>query len=128
MLPIRYTNADLDWTDDNSRVVREHNDESERDIELKETTVADWESYDTVYIGYPIWWGIATWPVNNFVKVNNFTHKTVIPFCISASSGLGESGKLLAEMAGTGNWQEGIRFRSIVGESDVKAWLDSLEK
>lgn len=54
-----YTSADLDWTDDNSRVSREHNDESLRDVELVSTTVDNWDSYDAVYIGYPIWWGIA---------------------------------------------------------------------
>ena len=54
-----YTDDDLDWTDDDSRVSREHDDESLRDVELVSTTVDNWDSYDTVYIGYPIWWGIA---------------------------------------------------------------------
>lgn len=63
-----YTDDDLDWTDDDSRVSREHDDESLRDVELVSTTVDNWDSYDTVYIGYPIWWGIAAWPVDNFVK------------------------------------------------------------
>lgn len=122
-----YTDADLNWTDDNSRVVREHDNENERDVELKETAVSDWGSYDTVFIGYPIWWGIAAWPVNGFVKANDFTGKTVIPFCTSASSALGESGKLLAEAAGTGNWLEGMRFRSGASESEVVEWLENLE-
>ena len=60
------------------------------------------------------------------MEANDFTGKTVIPFCTSASSGLGESGELLAEMAGTGDWQEGIRFRSGVSEADVQEWLDGL--
>ncbi len=51
----------------------------------------------------------------------------MIPFATSSSSGLGESGELLAEMAGTGDWQEGQRFRSGVSESDVTAWVESLE-
>ena len=123
-----YSDADLNWTDDNSRVVREHDDESLRDIELVADTVENWDSYDTVFIGYPIWWGIAAWPVNGFIEANDFTGKTVIPFCTSSSSGLGESGKLLAEMAGTGDWQEGQRFRSGASESDVVAWVESLEK
>ena len=76
-----YTDEDLDWTDDNSRVSREYNDESLRDVELENTTVPNWESYDTVLIGYPIWWGIAAWPVSSFVEANDFTGKTVIPFC-----------------------------------------------
>lgn len=53
--------------------------------------------------------------------------KTVIPFCTSASSGLGESGTLLAEMAGTGDWLEGQRFSSAVSEADVQSWLDGLD-
>ena len=123
-----YSDADLNWTDDNSRVVREHDDESLRDIELVADTVENWDSYDTVFIGYPIWWGIAAWPVDGFIEANDFTGKTVIPFCTSSSSGLGESGELLAEMAGTGDWQEGQRFRSGASESDVAAWVESLEK
>lgn len=121
-----YTSDDLDWTDDNSRVSQEYYDESLRDVELVADTVKKWDSYDTVFIGYPIWWGIAAWPTDGFVEANDFTGKTVIPFCTSASSGIGESGELLAELAGTGDWQEGMRFRSSVSESDVQEWLDSL--
>ena len=123
-----YSDADLNWTDDNSRVVREHNNPDERDIALVKSTVENWDEYDTIFIGYPIWWGIAAWPVNGFIEANDFTGKTVIPFCTSSSSGLGESGELLAEMAGTGDWHEGRRFRSGAGESDVSAWVESLEK
>ena len=121
-----YSDADLNWTDDNSRVVREHDDESLRDIELVADTVENWDSYDTVFIGYPIWWGIAAWPVSSFVQANDFTGKTVIPFCTSSSSGLGESGELLAGLAGTGDWLEGERFRSSAGQEDVSEWVDSL--
>lgn len=123
----KYSDADLNWTNSSSRVNAEHEDESKRDIKLKNTTVPNWENYDTVFIGYPIWWGIAAWPVNNFVKDNDFSGKTVIPFCTSASSGLGESGKLLRDMAGTGNWQDGMRFRSGASESDVTEWVKTLE-
>ncbi|EFE12862.1 flavodoxin [Clostridium sp. M62/1] len=121
-----YTDDDLNWTDDNSRVTLEHEDESLRDVELVADTVDNWDSYDTVFIGYPIWWGIAAWPVDTFVEANDFTGKTVIPFCTSSSSGIGDSGNLLAEMAGTGDWQEGMRFSSRVAEEDVQEWLDSL--
>ena len=68
-----YTSDDLNWNNSSSRVSREHDDESLRDIALTEITPADWDSYDTVLIGYPIWWGIAAWPVDNFVKGNDFT-------------------------------------------------------
>lgn len=121
-----YTSDDLDWTDDNSRVSQEYYDESLRDVELVADTVENWDSYDTVFIGYPIWWGIAAWPTDGFVEANDFTGKTVIPFCTSSSSGLGESGELLAELAGTGDWQEGMRFRSSASETDVQEWIDSL--
>lgn len=121
-----YSNEDLNWTNSDSRVSREHEDESLRDVPLTETTVENWEEYDTVFIGYPIWWGIAAWPVDTFVKANDFTGKTVIPFCTSSSSGIGESGELLAEMAGTGSWLDGERFSSSVSQSDVQEWISSL--
>lgn len=121
-----YSNEDLNWTNSDSRVSREHEDESLRDVPLTETTVENWEEYDTVFIGYPIWWGIAAWPVDNFIKANDFTGKTVIPFCTSASSGIGQSGELLEEMAETGNWQEGIRFRENPSEDDVVSWVEGL--
>lgn len=121
-----YTDDDLDWTDDDSRVSRKHDDESLRDVELVSTTVDNWDSYDTVYIGYPIWWGIAAWPVDNFVKENDFTGKTVIPFCTAATSGIGDSGNLLEEMTGTGDWKEGERFHGGASESDISSWIDSL--
>ena len=115
-----YTSADLSWTTSGSRVNREHDDESLRDIPLVTTTPENFDEYDTVFIGYPIWWGIAAWPVNNFVKNNDFTGKTVIPFATSASSGMEQSGTLLAEMAGTGNWQQGHRFSSGASKSAVE--------
>ena len=121
-----YSSDDLNWTVNGSHVNREHDDESLRDIALVADSVDHWGEYDTVFIGYPIWWAIATWPVNNFVKNNDFTGKTVITFCTSASSGLGQSGELLAEMAGTGDWQTGERFRSNASRDDVADWVSSL--
>ena len=121
-----YTTADLNWSDDNSRVTYEHDHDEARNIELESTSVENWESYETVFVGYPIWWHIAAWPVNDFVKANDFSGKTVVPFCTSASSDLGESGELLAEMAGTGNWLDGKRFSSGASEEDVHSWIESL--
>lgn len=121
-----YTDDDLDWTADGSRVNREHEDESLRNIELTADTVDNWDEYDTVFIGYPIWWGIAAWPVDTFVEANDFTGKTVIPFCTSSSSGIGESGELLEQLAGTGDWLEGERFSSSVSQSDVQEWIAEL--
>lgn len=122
-----YANDDLDWTNSNSRVSREHDDESLRDVKLKNTKVSNWDDYDTVLIGYPIWWGIAAWPVDTFVKANNFDGKNVIPFCTSSSSGLGQSGKLLQKEANSGNWEDGQRFTSNPSNSEIQKWTDSLK-
>ncbi len=122
-----YTDADLDWTDSSSRVSYEHDHpEAQNEVALTETTPENWDQYDTVYIGYPIWWGNAAWPVNQFVTGNDFTGKAVIPFCTSSSSGFGQSGTLLAEMAGTGEWLEGARFSYGTEEADIQAWVNGL--
>lgn len=127
IVPIEiYSDADLNWRDRDSRVSREYADESLRAIELVSVTAPNWDEYDTIFIGYPIWWGIAAWPLDGFVEANDFTGKTVIPFCTSTSSGFGESGELLAELAGNGNWQEGIRFRSDVSSEDVVSWTNEV--
>lgn len=121
-----YTSDDLNWRNNDSRISREHDDESLRDVELVSTEVENWDSYDTVLIGYPIWWGIAAWPTDGFVKANDFTGKTVIPFCTAASSGIGQSGKLLADLAGSGDWQEGQRFASGASDKEIAAWVAGL--
>lgn len=121
-----YTSEDLNWTNSNSRVVREHEDETLRDIPLEKVTPDNFTEYDVVFIGYPIWWGIAAWPVNSFVKNNDFSGKTVIPFATSASSGMGQSGTLLKDMAGTGNWLAGNRFSSGASKSTVETWVNGL--
>lgn len=119
----QYSSEDLDWTDSESRVSREYENEDLRDVELEASTVENWGSYDTVFIGYPIWWGIAAWPVDSFVEANDFTGKKVIPFATSSSSGIGDSGSLLEELAGTGDWQDGERFRSGASAEDVQEWV-----
>lgn len=121
-----YTSDDLNWTNNDSRVSREHNDEGLRAVALESTDVDGWDDYDTVFIGYPIWWGIAAWPMSSFVAVNDFTGKTVIPFCTSVSSGIGQSGELLAELAGTGSWLDGYRFSSSTTANDIAALAESL--
>lgn len=121
-----YTDDDLNWNDESSRVSREYEDESLRDVPLVNTTVDGWDDYDTVFIGYPIWWGIAAWPVDGFVEANDFSDKTVIPFATSASSGMRQSGELLADLAGTGDWQDGMRFSSGAGDDEVQEWVETL--
>ena len=122
-----YTTEDLDYNDPESRVCKEHEDPDLQDVKLEEVTPESFPNADVVFLGYPIWWGEAAWPVNEFVKENDFTGKTVIPFCTSASSGLGDSGENLAEMAGTGEWQEGKRFSSGAAEEEIRNWVESLD-
>ena len=122
-----YSDADLDWTDRSSRVNKEHDDASLQDIGLVSTEVPDWSNYDVVLFGYPIWWREASWVVNNFIKDNDFTGKTVIPFCTSTSSDLGESGTNLEKMAGTGIWLEGRRFNENPDEDSVREWVRGLD-
>ncbi len=121
-----YTDADLNYSNSNSRVSKEHNDESLRDIPLQITTPSNFNDYSIVYIGFPIWWGIPAWPVNNFVKDNDFTGKKVIPFATSASSGMGNSDSILKAMNNTGTWINGQRFSSNVSEDTVNSWIDGL--
>lgn len=118
-----YTSDDLNYNDADSRVSREHDDERLRDVKLKTTEVPDWDRYTTVYIGYPIWWGVAAWPMNTFVRANDFSGKTVIPFCTSASSLLGSSASELAKLANGGDWKDGQRFSSSESAQNVEAWV-----
>lgn len=121
-----YTDEDLNWTDENSRVSVEHDNPDQRDVELERITPDGWDGYDTVFLGYPIWWGGAAWPIDGFAEGNDFSNKTVIPFCTSSSSPIGESGELLAQAAGTGDWQEGRRFGQSAGADEAAEWAASL--
>lgn len=121
-----YSEADLNYRDKSSRVSKEHEDEALRNIKLAKTTTDHWAGYDTVFIGYPIWWGIAAWPVDPFVKANDFTGKKVIPFATSASSGLGRSGELLKNMAKGGDWDPGRRFYSGANDKEIRDWVKGL--
>lgn len=122
-----YTDEDLDWTDDNSRVNKEHEDASLQDIKFDSYDVSDWDSYDTVFVGYPIWWQDASWVMKSYVSHLDFTGKTVIPFCTSSSSPIGDSGSNLAAIAGSGNWLEGQRFSGSASEDEVQSWVESLD-
>lgn len=121
-----YTQEDLDWTDENSRVTQEHDNEDLRDVTLAQNTPSNWENYDTVFVGYPIWWGVAGWACDTFVKSNDFEGKQVIPFCTSSSSGIEQSVTRLEEMAGSGNWQSGMRFASSASDAEVRSWASAL--
>lgn len=128
LLPVTpYTDNDLDWTNPESRVCIEHENPDAQNVELQNPVPENWDSYDTVFVGYPIWWHNASWVLNMFIASNDFTGKTVIPFCTSSASDLGESAANLAQIAGEGNWLEGVRFSSAVGEDQVVEWLSGLE-
>lgn len=121
-----YSEGDLDWTNSSSRVAREHDDATQRDTPLAQAAPAAFADYNTVLLGYPIWWGEAAWPTNHFATDNDFAGKRVITFCTSASSDLGSSTDLLAQAAGTGAWEDGQRFSSSASESEVRTWARSL--
>lgn len=122
-----YTSDDLNYNNKESRVSLEHDDETKRAVELKKDTPDGWEDYDTVYIGYPVWWGISAWPADSFVQKNSFEGKTVVPFCTSASSALGDSANLLSKKADGGLWHAGKRFGSQASESEVSAWVEEIK-
>lgn len=118
-----YTMADLDYKDKESRVSREHNNAALRNVKLTAEKAPGLDAYDTVFIGYPIWWGITAWPVNGFIKANDLTGKEVIPFCTHGGGGKEQSDKLLAQMAGTGKWHNGEAFVEGTAKEKVLAWV-----
>ncbi|MBF8970003.1 flavodoxin [Streptococcus sp. NLN76] len=121
-----FTDEDLNWNDRESRIVREYENESERSSELQVSTPDNWADYDTVFIGYPMWWQQAAWPLQSFIRQNNFEGKTVIPFATSMSSEMGDSGQNLAALGNGGDWQEGRRFSSSGNNQAVMDWVREL--
>ena len=119
-----YSDADLNWNDNNSRTTKEQNDKKSRPGIAGEPVSL--EGYKTIYIGYPIWWGEEPRIMDTFVEKYNFDGKTVIPFCTSGGSGIGRSGTNLAENAGSGNWKEGKRFGSGPSEDELRNWIKSI--
>lgn len=119
-----YTAEDLDWTQSDSRSNKEHEDPSIRPAIAG--GAKDLSGYDTIFIGYPLWWGEAPNIVWNFVESSDLSGKTVIPFATSSSSGFGSSGKTLEGMASDANWLEGQRFRSGAAAADVQSWVSGL--
>ena len=116
-----YSSDDLNWNDSNSRTTIEQNDKTVRPVIGSEQTNLD--GYDTIFIGYPIWWGEEPRIMDTFVESYDFTGKTMIPFCTSGGSGIGASGDNLKANAGTGNWLEGERLSS---SSDIEGWIKGL--
>lgn len=104
-----YTAADLDWNDEDSRVSQEYEDEILRsNIKLTQEaiTINNWQNYNKIVLCYPIWYGIAAWPTNAFVKAIDWQGKIIFPVCTSHTSGAGQSAELLKSTANNqGNWQ-----------------------
>ena len=124
----KYTNEDLNYNDENSRVSIEHSDKTKRHVLLEQTVPEDWDEYETIILAYPIWWGVAAWPMDSFVMGNTFDGKIVFPICTSASSGLGDSAKNLKSLSGGGTWYDGYRFSSNASDKDVNLWVKTISK
>ena len=120
-----YSDADLNWHDSESRTTIEQNDDSVRPAIASETI--DLAGYERIYVGYPIWWGEEPRILDTFVESYDFGTITMIPFCTSASSGIGRSGKNLAENANGGSWLDGKRFSGSVSTSDLANWINGLK-
>ena len=119
-----YTSEDLNWMNKKSRSSVEMNDPSARP-EIA-STVADMDSYDTVIIGFPIWWGIAPRIIETFLESYDFSGKTIIQFCTSGGSGVGRSdSELHKNVSGDVKWEKGVQINR-PNEGAIKKWLDKV--
>lgn len=122
---VPYTKADLDWTDKNSRSTIEMNDPASRPaIDGKRDNMED---YDTVFVGFPIWWYVAPTIINTFLESYDSTGKTVIPFATSGGSGMGKTNEKLQPSCPNAKLLEGKRFDANVSKAELAAWVDSLK-
>lgn len=120
-----YTEADLDYGDSKSRSSIEQNDEAARPA--ISGSVEDMEDYDTIILGYPIWWGEAPRIVYTFMESYDFSGKTIVPFCTSGGSGIGASAKNLHSLAASDTtWLDGERFGSSSSRDDMVSWINGL--
>lgn len=115
-----YTDADLDWNNNHSRSSLEMNNKNSRPA-LK-STKANIADYDVIYIGYPIWWGVAPRIINTFIEAHNLKGKTLIPFATSGGSGISRSITELKKSYPDITWQDG-RLLNGASESKVRSWL-----
>ncbi len=120
-----YTSEDLDYNNDDCRANLEMNDDTVRP-EIA-GAIENIEQYDTIYLGYPIWWGNAPRIMNTFVETYDLSGKTVVPFCTSGGSGISTSVDTLQELAGDGiTWMEGQRFDRDVSADEISQWIDEM--
>lgn len=120
-----YTSADLNYNSANSRAEREINDPTARPA--ISGSVDNMDDYDVVFLGYPIWWGQAPKIVYTFLESYDFEGKTIVPFCTSASSGIGSSATNMRDLAPDANWLSGQRFGGSASLSAVENWVDGLD-
>ncbi len=119
-----YTDADLNYKDNNSRSTIEMNAPTSRPA--ISGSVENMEQYDIVFIGYPIWWGEAPRIVSTFVESYDFSGKTVVPFCTSGGSGVGSSAANLEQLTSDATWMEGRRLNGSDSRETVMEWVNSL--
>ena len=120
-----YTDADLDYNDNNSRTTIEMNDPNARPV--ISGSVENMEQYDTVFIGYPIWWGEAPRIVSTFMESYDFSGKTIVPFCTSGGSGIGSSASNLERLTSGATWLDGRRLNGSDSQDTVMEWVNSLD-
>jgi flavodoxin len=120
-----YTNADLNWQNKNSRSSVEMNDKTFRPaIADTDANIAD---YDTIFVGFPIWWYVAPTIINTFLEAYNFSRKTIILFATSGGSGMGNSAKeLRLSVSDSAVIKDGKRFSANASVSELKEWVNSL--
>lgn len=122
---VPYTEADLNWNDENSRSTIEMKDITSRPgIADKNADIAD---YDVVFVGFPIWWYVAPTIINTFLESYNFVGKTIVPFATSGGSGFGKSADMLIpSVSHLADWKEGKMLNGHSTNEELKAWVDSL--
>ena len=121
---VPYTNADLNWQDKNSRSSVEMKDKSFRpSIADTDANIAD---YDTIFVGFPIWWYVAPTIINTFLEAYDFSGKTIILFATSGGSGMGNSAKeLRSSVSDSAVIKDGKRFSANASVSELKEWVNS---
>jgi flavodoxin len=120
-----YTDADLDYNDNNSRTTIEMNDPDARPA--ISGSVENMEQYDIIFVGYPIWWGEAPRIVSTFMESYDFSGKTIVPFCTSGGSGIGSSASNLERLTSGATWLDGRRLNGSDSQDTVMEWVNSLD-
>ena len=119
-----YTKADLDWTNKQSRSSVEMNDRSCRPAIA--TQVENMSQYDTVFVGFPVWWYRQPSIIDTFLESYDFTGKKIVPFCTSGGSGLGQAPEYMQELVPAANVLMGRRLSANVSEEELKKWVEGV--